>query len=350
MDELLGYVGVHGQGLGYAARAVALARGLLEVRRDLALLFLAGSPALDLAVASGFDAMPLPPVPDWPSRDGALGPALRWYASYAQYLRVAGAFLRKEADWSRYRFLISDSELASVREAVRHGVPTALILNTTRHGFARDPLSRLVEGFGNAWFARLAQRVDLILMPGPTPDWPNVREIGPIARPFSRTREQLREDFVFRKKTILVTLGGTAIGRFLLDAAVRAFRELGRDDASMVVVSGPRLKATPAPGVYTYGFIPNLQDMVLAADVVVTTAGQSTVTEALAAGTPVIAIPPKGHVEQEAVARGLGFVHEDVHRLAQLIEEKLALGRVPPRETDNAGAVRHLLEFLDRVT
>ncbi|MGQ0797564.1 MAG: glycosyltransferase [Methanobacteriota archaeon] len=349
MGEQLGYVAVHGQGLGHATRAVALARGLLDARPELALLFLAGSPALDLVVASGYDAMPLPPVPDWPSRDGALGPVWRWYAGYARYLRVTRAFLRKEADWSRYRFLISDGELASVREAVRHAVPTALVLNETRHAFARDRASRVLEAVGNAWFARLARRVDLLLTTGPAPDWPNARRIGSIVRPFSRTRDELREDFVFRKRTILVTGGGTGIGGFLLDRAVRAFQDLRLDDASMVVVSGPRLKVSSAPGVYAYGFIPNLHDMVLAADLVITTAGQSTVNEAQAAGTPIIAIPPKGHAEQEANARELGYVHEDIGRLRELIPEKLAAGRPPPRPADNARAIGYLQEFLDDV-
>jgi len=142
MEELRGYFAVHSQGLGHATRAVALARGLLERRSDLYLLFLAGSPALDLLVASGFDALTMPPAPDWRAKDGVLGPAWRWYREYCRYLRIARRFLRREADWTYYRFLISDSELASAREAIRRHVPTALILDSTRHDFARDPLSR----------------------------------------------------------------------------------------------------------------------------------------------------------------------------------------------------------------
>src|SRR6266446_7513202 len=89
MEELRGYFAVHSQGLGHATRAVALARGLLERRRDLYLLFLAGSPALDLLVSSGFDALTMPPAPDWRASDGVLGPAWRWYVDYARYLRIA---------------------------------------------------------------------------------------------------------------------------------------------------------------------------------------------------------------------------------------------------------------------
>jgi UDP-N-acetylglucosamine--N-acetylmuramyl-(pentapeptide) pyrophosphoryl-undecaprenol N-acetylglucosamine transferase len=345
--EAAGYFAVHSQGLGHATRAVALARGLRERRPDLYFLFLAGVPALDLIAAHGFDVLTAPPAPDWPAKDGVLRPVWRWYADYAKYLRVARGFLRAEGDWDAYRFLLSDGEVASVRAAVRRGVPTAMILDAIRHDFARDAPSRIAEASGNFWFSRLSRKVDLILAAEPAPDRPNVRRIGPIVRPFSGSREKLREDFVFLKKTILVTAGGTDIGGFLLQAAVEAFRRWHPDDVSMVLVSGPKLKADPAPDVYAYGFLPNLQDYVLAADLVITTAGKGTVNEALAAGTPVIAIPPKGHAEAERNAAALGYRHEDIHRLDELMPQKLALGRLPPQPTGNEEAVQLLLDFLD---
>ncbi len=114
-------------------------------------------------------------------------------------------------------------------------------------------------------------------------------------------------------------------------------------------MSGPKLKVDPAPGVYTYGFLPNLHDYVLASDLVITTAGKGTINEALAAGTPVIAIPPAGHAEAERNAAALGYRHEDVHRLKELIPAKLALGRLPPVPTGNSEAVGILIEFLETV-
>src|SRR3989454_11464201 len=113
MEELRGYFAVHSQGLGHAPRAVALARGLMERRPDLYLLFLAGSPALDLVVANGFDALTMPPAPDWQTTDGVLDPVWRWYRDYGRYLRIAHRFLKGEADWGYYRFLLG--QRASVR-------------------------------------------------------------------------------------------------------------------------------------------------------------------------------------------------------------------------------------------
>lgn len=347
MEERNGYFAVHSQGLGHATRSVALARDLIERDPRFYFLFLAGSPALDLVVSSGFDALTMPPAPDLPTRDGVLQPMWPWYRDYARHLRMARRFMRKEGDWDYYRFLISDSELASVREAIRNGVPTALILFEFGQRFARDAASKVAERLGNSWFARLARRVDLVLVSGPAPDWPNVHRIGPVVRPPSAPREKLRDDLFFRKRTILVTVGGTGAGDFLLHAAIRAFRELDLPDTSMVVVSGPKLKVDPAPNVYPYGFVPNLQDFVLAADLVICTAGQGTVGEARASGTPVIAIPPNGHAEEERNAAELGYRFEDVHRLRELIPEKLALGRLDPVSPGNDEAVELLHRFLE---
>src|SRR3989454_1717448 len=314
MEELRGYFAVHSQGLGHATRAVALARGLMERRPDLYLLFLAGSPALDLVVATGSDALTMPPAPDWQTTDGVLGPVWRWYRDYGRYLRIARRFLKGEADWDYYRFLLSDSELASAREAIRYQIPTALILDATRHEFARDPLSHLVERPANFWASRIARKADLILAAESAPNWPNVRRIGPIVRAFSASREKLREDFVFRKQTILVTVGGTAVAEFLIREAARAFHELKLDDVSMVVVSGPKLQADPESGVYTYGFLPNLQDYVLAADLVITTAGKGNEDETHPARAPVIAIPPQSDARRRPNSAALGYRPDDIHR------------------------------------
>src|SRR5437016_12089621 len=99
-----GYVAVNSLGLGHAARAVAIAKELVRRHPDLYLFFLAGSPALDLAVASGFDTMPLPPTPEWFHERGEIVSMNGWYREYAKYIRIAGRFLRREAEWERLYF------------------------------------------------------------------------------------------------------------------------------------------------------------------------------------------------------------------------------------------------------
>jgi UDP:flavonoid glycosyltransferase YjiC (YdhE family) len=346
-----GYVAANSLGLGHAARAIAIARELHRRRPDLYLFFLAGAPALDLAVSHGFDAMPLPPTPPWIHDNGRLHSMFRWYREYAKYVRVASRFLRKEADWQQFRFLISDGELASVRLAVKRKVPTVVIAHSIGQSFGGGAATRLVESYGRWWMRSLLDRDHvLVLALERNIDLPNATYVGPIVRPFSAAREKLRDDFVFLKKTVVVAPGGTDLGAFLIDEAIRAWRELKMEDAQMIVVTGPSIPAPKEKDVYFRGFIPNLQDYVLAADLVVTLAGKGTMMEALAAGTPVIAIPAKGHAEAERNVRaaGLHYTFEDAGRLRELIPAKLAEARSPPKDFGPGKAVDAIEAFLRR--
>ena len=349
MAEVAGYVAVNSLGLGHAARAVAIARELQRRHPEMYLFFLAGSPALDLAVSHGFDAMPLPPTPEWFHEGGRIHSMSRWYWEYTKYVRYATKFLRREADWSRFRFLISDGEMASVRLAVRRQVPTVVLVHSIGQDFGGSFLARRIESFGRWWMrSLLAAKCVKVLALEPGIDLPNATYVGPIVRPPAAAREKLRDDFVFLKKTILVAPGGTSLGKFLIEEALAAFRDLKLRDAQMIVVTGPKIPAPKEAGVFWRGFVPNLQDYVAAADLVITMAGKGTMYEALAAGTPVIAIPAKGHAEAERNLRaaGLSFRFEDASRLRELIPAKLAEPRSPPREFGPNRAVASIEEFL----
>jgi len=346
---LSGYVAVNSLGLGHASRAIAIAREMQRRHPDLYLFFLAGAPALDLAVAHGFDAMPLPPTPMWFHDKGQLHSMFRWYREYAKYVRIASRFLRKEADWEHFRFLISDGEMASVRLAVRRKIPTVVIAHSIGQSFSGGLATRLVESYGRWWMRSLLDREHvLVLATEKNIDLPNATYVGPIVRSFSGPREKLRDDFVFLKKTVLVAPGGTDLGAFLISEAIRAWRELKMEDAQMIIVTGPSIPAPKEKDVYFRGFIPNLQDYVLAADLVITMAGKGIIHEALAGGTPVIAIPAKGHAEaaRNVAAVGLPFTYEDAFRLRDLIPAKLAEGRTPPRDLGPAKAVKAIETFL----
>jgi len=349
VGEVAGYVAVNSLGLGHAARAIAVARELQRRHPDLYLFFLAGAPALDLAVSHGFDAMPLPPTPEWFHTDGRIHSMSRWYWEYAKYLRYATRFLRKEVDWDRFRFLISDGEMASVRLAVRRQFPTVALVHSIGQEFGGSFLARRIESFGRWWMrSLLTAKCVKVLALEPGTDLPNATYVGPIVRPPTAARERLRDDFVFLKKTVLVAPGGTSLGKFLIDEAVAAFRDLKLRDAQMIVVTGPKIPAPKQEGVFWRGFVPNLQDYVAAADLVITMAGKGTMHEALAAGTPVIAIPAKGHTEAERNLRAanLPFVFEDAFRLRELIPAKLAGPRPPPRDYGPARAVAATEAFL----
>lgn len=110
---------------------------------------------------------------------------------------------------------------------------------------------------------------------------------------------------------IVCTIGGTAVGRELLQLCSDAFPLLRRDSPrlKMVLVCGPRLptNAIRAPeGVEVKGYVPRLYEHMAAADVVVTACGGTTTLELTALRRPFLYFPLEGHCEQiNTVARRL---------------------------------------------
>ena len=97
-----------------------------------------------------------------------------------------------------------------------------------------------------------------------------------------------------------------------------------------VVITGNRGPKIGEPGVFDNVVVQDNKKLVAAADVVVSTAGKSTIDEAVATGTPIITIPIRHHAEQERNAASLGYSSDDAGRLAVLVEANLGK-RSPPR-------------------
>jgi pimeloyl-ACP methyl ester carboxylesterase len=97
----------------------------------------------------------------------------------------------------------------------------------------------------------------------------------------------------------LVTAGGSGVGEALLRRAVAALPELRRQvpGARMLVVCGPRIDPAILPaadGLEVRGYIPEIP----ACDVALAHGGLSTGMERVAAGTPFVSVPLRGHFEQ----------------------------------------------------
>ena len=174
----------------------------------------------------------------------------------------------------------------------------------------------------------MMERCDCVIIPDIGDDVGNLLHVGPIVRQAGAGRETLRKQLLFSRKTILVSIGGTDAGKFLVDKTIEAFRRVGSQlDAELVIVSGPSLKIPDSAEYRNLGFVENLHELIYAADLVVSLAGRSTMDESIAYGTPGIFIPIKGHFEQEQGAARMGFTFDDVFRLDQLMEERLLQAR-----------------------
>jgi UDP-N-acetylglucosamine:LPS N-acetylglucosamine transferase len=104
--------------------------------------------------------------------------------------------------------------------------------------------------------------------------------------------------------TVTCAIGGTAIGKELLELCGRAFPIAKEriDDLRMVLVCGPRLaeESLDVPeGVEVRGYVPRLHEHLAASDLAIVQGGGTVTLELTALRRPFIFFPIEGHYEQE---------------------------------------------------
>ena len=158
--------------------------------------------------------------------------------------------------------------------------------------------------------------------------------MGPIVRETTTTRVGAFERFglPMTGRAVLLSLSGSGIGGHLVEGTVSAVSSV--PDA-FLVVTGNRGARLRGHNVYDLGVVRENQDLVAAADLVVSTAGKSTIDEATCYGTPIIVIPIRHHAEQERNAAALGFYADDLVRLTTLVRERIG-ARTPVRRSEGA--------------
>lgn len=102
----------------------------------------------------------------------------------------------------------------------------------------------------------------------------------------------------------VAAVGGTAVGRSLLELTAEAFELVRKEqpDARMVMVTGPRLDPGLLPdveGMDKLGYVPALFEHLACADVAVVQGGLSTTMELVAARRPFVYFPLAHHWEQQ---------------------------------------------------
>jgi UDP-N-acetylglucosamine:LPS N-acetylglucosamine transferase len=161
---------------------------------------------------------------------------------------------------------------------------------------------------------------------------------------------------------LLCSIGGTSIGKSLLELCNRTFPILRSSipQLQMVLVTGPRLAKESLeanPGVEVKGFVPDLYQHFAACDLAVVQGGFSSTLELTALKRPFIYFPIEGHSEQEYVSKRLNRhqagIRMDLSRttptlLAETILEHLDDNiSVRPIKTDGAKmAARIIASFL----
>jgi UDP-N-acetylglucosamine--N-acetylmuramyl-(pentapeptide) pyrophosphoryl-undecaprenol N-acetylglucosamine transferase len=318
-------------GLGHATRDIAIAENL---DRD-GLLFVSGKGAADLLAKKGFVTLDVYSPERFIVESGQLRQSFKWLMDYYSYYKRCKSIAKDILD-KHDGLIVSDEDFASIAVGEEMRRKRILVTDITETRFTSGAAS-IIEKKMNKTMKKMIQACDCVIIPDIGDDSGNIVHVGPIVRRASADRDVLRKQLGFSRRTIVLSIGGTDAGKFLIEKTIEAYRKVGsRLDAELVIVSGPSLRLDDSPEYRNLGFVENLHEVICAADLVVSLAGRSTMDESIAYGTPGIFIPIKGHFEQEDGAARLGFKHDDIFELDQLIEEKFSLQR--PAASDSGGA------------
>ncbi|PJC50947.1 MAG: UDP-glucuronosyltransferase [Nitrosopumilales archaeon CG_4_9_14_0_2_um_filter_34_16] len=315
-------------GLGHVTRDIAIANDFENISTN----FVTGSGAARILEKMNFKVQDVYNPPSFIIENGTLKNPAKWLWNYYQYYRDCKNISEKIIQKDNPVLVISDEDFASLTVAQSMKIPTVLITDVLETHFTKG-LTSFIEKKMNKSMQEIIQKCDIVIFPENGDNTDNIKRVGPIVRQTNLTREELRRKFSFDKNTIVISIGGTNAGVFLIEKALEVISKMNQD-VEIVLVSGPAVDKK-FENVRNLGFVDNLHEIIFAADLVISLAGKSTIDEANAYGTPAIFIPIKGHFEQEDNAKEQGFVFEDINRLDELIVKKLEEKRTPAN-TDGA--------------
>ena len=325
-------------GLGHVTRDIAIANNFENISTK----FVTGSGAAKILKNLDFKVEDVYIPPQFIVENGMLKNSTRWLWNYYQYYKKCKKIAKKIIEVDNPRLIVSDEDFASLTVAQNKKIPTILITDIVQTNFVNG-ITSFIEKKMNKSMKEIMKKCNTVIIPENGPDEENIRRVGPIVRQINFSREELRKKFSFDKNTIVVSIGGTDAGLFLIEKTLESIQKINQD-INVIVVSGPSL-SKKFDSVRNLGFVNNLHEMIFAADVIVSLAGKSTIDEARAYGTPGIFIPIKGHFEQEGNAKEEGFVFEDINKLDKLIIEKLEQKR-NPLETKGAVNAYNIIKKL----
>lgn len=303
-------------GLGHVTRDIAIVNNFENISTN----FVTGNGAAKILKNLHFKVQDVYNPPSFIVKNGILKNQTKWLLNYYNYYKECINISKKILLIDNPNLVISDEDFASLTVAQKMKIPTVLITDILETHFTKG-LASLIEKKMNKSMQEICQKCDLVILPEHGDDNDNIKRVGPIVRTTNNSRDELREKFSFKGKIVIISIGGTDAGLFLIEKALKAISKINQD-IKVILVSGPAV-TRKFENVINLGFVNNLHELIFASDMLISLAGKSTIDEANAYGTPAIFIPIKGHFEQEDNALEQGFVFDDIKRLDTLILEKL---------------------------
>lgn len=333
-------------GLGHVGRDLAIARELRARNPGLEIHWIAAHPATLTIEGAGETLHPDARLfgndsaaAEKAAADEYRMDIFRYCLSVARpwWMNVKG--IRRITARERYDLVVAD-EAYELALALRYGLlrlhaPFAMIYDfvgyfaTTRH-----PADLLLQRFWNREWSKVRKLYDgernVALFVGEPEDVPD-KSLGlglPTARDLARelchflghivsfdpeayrNREKLRAGLGYGDEPlVLCSIGGSAIGKQLLELCGRAYPLIRKriPELRMVLVSGPRLdpeNVHAPPEVEIRGYVPRLHEHLAACDLAVVQGGGSTTLELAALRRPFLYVPLENHFEQQIHVAG----------------------------------------------
>ena len=325
-------------GLGHVTRDIAIVKNI----KNISINFVTGSGAAEILRKLDYKIDDVYNPPSFIVENGILNNQTKWLWNYFQYYKNCKKISEKIIKINNSDLIISDEDFASLTVAQNLEVPNILITDVLETKFTKG-IASFIERKMNKSMMNIIKNCDVVIIPEIGEDYDNIRRVGPVVREINTSREELRKKFSFNKTTVVISIGGTSAGLFLIDKSIEAILRINQD-VEIIVVSGPSV-SKKFENVRNLGFVNNLHELIFASDLIISLAGKSTMDEAKAYGTPGIFIPIKDHFEQEDNAKSEGFVFEDINRLDELILEKLEQKRNQVK-TDGAKVASEIIKKL----
>ena len=330
-------------GLGHIVRDIEIAKELRKLRPDINIDWIAVPPASTKIIEEGENLLQVSQqfaneniIAESMSKNNQLNLAHYIYNSQKAWKTNAQLF-KKLTEQTKYDLVIGDETydlFAAINtKQVKKNSPFIMIFDFIgMDPTTGDPFEKLICYYFNYLWSRdlYESHMDLSLFIGEPEDVPD-KPFGfllPNRRTYAKKRmnfvgyiipfkpENYENTFELRKRLgysqkplILCTVGGTNVGRELLELFCTSYRYLKQknEDIQMVAVTGPRIDKDSLmvdPGVKVHGYVPNLFEHMAAADVVVTQGGGGTTLELAALRKPFLYFPVEGHFEQEVHVAG----------------------------------------------
>lgn len=354
-------------GLGHISRDVAIANHLRKLIPEVEIEWLAANPATALLEESGEKLVP--GADQYANENASAEKAAKGSSlNLLSYLLKSRGGWKKNADFflkliasKKYDLIIGD-ETYEINIALREHpemkrFPFVMIYDFVGlDAMTMNPLEHLGVYYWNRIWSndyRLKQKppYDLALFVGELDDVPNKtfgfllpnrREyakatftfIGYVF-PFDVTsyynKQEIRKKLGYNDKPLLIcSLGGTAIGKELLELCGKAFLIVKERIPGLhaVFVTGPRLSEDSInlpEGIEVKGFISRLYEHFAACDLAIVQGGATSTLELTALRRPFIYFPLEGHCEQANVSKVLSQRGAGVKlRLSKTAPELLA--------------------------